>query len=54
MLNRVLIVVIGLAMSVPARAGDGPVPSPEAGIGFGSIALMGAAYIFFRKRFNKD
>ena len=39
------------SLSHPALAGM-PIPAPEIGIGMGSMVLIGASYIYLRRRLN--
>lgn len=47
------VVLAGLTVTSPALAGALLAPGPEAGAGLASIAVMGAAYVFMRKRLGR-
>ena len=53
-MSRVCFVAILAMTATPAFAGVAVVPTPEAGAGLASLAVLGAAYTFMRRRKNQD
>lgn len=48
-MDKVLFFIGAMMLATPAHAGA-MVPSPEAGAGLASLALLAGAYAFMRKR----
>lgn len=52
--SRLLITALSfVAFATPVYAGV-PVPGPEAGMGLGAMAIVGAGYLYLKKRLNRD
>lgn len=48
-----IVALSSAAFSAPVYAGVA-VPGPEAGMGLGAMAIVGAGYLYLKKRLNRD